>query len=120
MIPLILFVGAGALLLALRQASHQPTLTSGQATVYAGVPYRFVIRLDTSAASASNQTALHAALTAAGATNIAFVTKTSESFATFDIRPKTTDSAAIGSPLTGLGRIESITRLDGKSFGDPP
>lgn len=84
--------------------------------IHAGVPYQFVVQLYTSESPAQTQTALHAALTAAGAKDIAF----SKSRVAFDIVPKKSDTTTVGSPLTGLGRIERITRLDGKPFTAPP
>lgn len=114
---LLLFAAVGAALWLVSRTStaHASAPPGVVVMIHAGVPYHFVVRLYTSSSPAQTLTALRAALTAAGATDIEFAATR----CAFRIVPKKSDTTTVGTPLTGFGVIESITRLDGKPFTAP-
>lgn len=137
MSPLFFILAGGALLALISRArvnSHAPL---GTVTLYKGVPYRIVTRLETGSATASAmasvQSTVEKALASAGHSRPTFMTTDQPPIwapagatgwgrllAVFDVVPQITDTAAIGQPLSNVGTIESMTRLDGRDFGAPP
>lgn len=137
MFPLWLIVGGGVLLALFSRSRVNPVAPLGVVTLYEGVPYRIVTRLETGSGTesviAAIQQTVRTALSAAGHSPPTFMATSTPPIGTppgavgwgrllaaFDVTPKVTDTTSIGTRLSNVGTIESITRLDGRDFSAPP
>lgn len=134
MSPLLFLIGAGALFALLSRPRFDPYAPLGTVTLHQGVPYRIAIRttIRSVEAAESVQDSLRSRILAtAGASAPTFLAIDSPPvwlpagaagwgrlLTVFDVTPVKTQETAVGRAIEGLGNVEWILRLDGKSFGD--
>jgi hypothetical protein len=99
---------------------------NGPQPLQAGVKYLFLVRLE------KPETEARAVLESKGVESLLFgpaaVTpfwaKPGDAYGTvaasFMATPRGSSSITLGDPFYGVGRLESLTRLDGQPFGAPP
>lgn len=138
MSPLLLLLGAGALVVAWRRSRVDPYAPLGTVTLYQGVPYRMAIRSNIGSGTADVVTRVQDTVrdrilgTAGTSAPSFFQTNTppvwlpagaldwGRMLTVFDVTPAKTQDTALGRALEGIGNVEWILRLDGKNFGEPP
>lgn len=129
MSPLVPFLAAGAVGLFVlsrsRAASASNALVGVPQPLRAGVPYLFIVRLD----AGVTDEAARAALEPKGVENLVLTPALNAPFwassspipfssrhASFKATPKGNSTITLGDPFYGVGRLESLARLDGQPF----
>jgi len=139
MIPIIVFAGAAALLWHLRRPkAFDAYAPAGTVTLYKGVPYRMAIRSQIGSGAADvvarvQETIRNRISGTPGTTAPTFLAIDhpptwlpagalgwGRMLSVFDVTPSRDDQTAVGRAVEGLGNIEWMMRLDGKSFTDLP
>lgn len=134
--PLVLLAAGAIGLFALsRKSASAPgstnALADGPQPLRAGVPYLFVVRLDVGVTDEQARAALEPKgvemLVLAPAVNPPFWLTTlggapagvwSQRVASFKATPRGNSTVSLGDPFYGIGRLETLARLDGRPFSE--
>ncbi len=133
-VPFLAAAGVGLFVLS-RKSGSAPSSTSapsnGPQPLWAGVPYLFIVRLDVGVTDEAARAALEPKgvemLVLAPAVNPPFWVTTlngvpagvwSQRVASFKATPKGNSTVTLGNPFYGVGRLETLARLDGRPFAE--
>lgn len=125
--PLLAAAGVGYLLLGKAKNGSAPTDTAERGSpqpLRAGVPYLFIVRLDKPEAEARPVLEGKGVqeLVFSPASNPPFWVKSgpfSMAVASFKATPAGNSKVTLGEPFYGIGRLETLVRLDGQPFATP-
>ena len=127
--PIVPFLAAGAVGLFVLSRSRSGGSTSASpgapATLRAGVPYLFILRLDDAVSEEQARSVLEpkgvSSLIISPAVNPPFwasgapgLVPFGSRHASFQATPKGSSTITLGDPFYGIGRLESLARLDGQ------